>query len=185
MARTKQNTAPEDSELINQCQGGKTDSFEPLVDRHKQKIFQNIFRWVGDRELAEEMTQDVFMKAFAEISNFRGEAKFSTWLFQIARNRCHDFWRGKEKRHLQNKSWEDLNKKPALSPVAEQQAAQAQEVHRIRRALNSLPQIYREAISLRYLSEMSYREISRSVNEGVSNVKMRVARGLEMLRKKI
>lgn len=182
---TNSKPAVREDEIIRRCQKGEREPFAQLVDQHKNWIFTQIFRWVGEKTLAEEMAQDVFMKAYQEIRNFRGEAKFSTWLFQIARNRCHDFWRGRERHHLQNKSWEEIKGKPALSPQAEAQASQRQEIHRIRRVLDSLPENYREALSLRYLSEMSYKEISRSLGEGLSSVKMRVARGLEMLRKKL
>jgi RNA polymerase sigma-70 factor, ECF subfamily len=175
----------QDLELVRRCQEGEREVFAQLIERHKERIFLHVYRWVGQREKAEEILQEVFLKAFAELKRFRKEAKFSTWLFQIALNRCRDFWRSQKRYQGKDLSLEEMNPHLGIEPRVDAELEKQQEVALLRRALATLPAIYREVLSLRYLSELSFEEISQTIGEGLSNVKMRVARGLVQLRKKL
>lgn len=183
--KTPSQTSNRETEIIRRCQKGESDPFAELVDAYKEWIYRQIFFWVGDPEVAQEMAQEVFLKAYSQIGKFRGEAKFSTWLFQIARNRCRDHWRSKERHLGQHQSWEEVPEPPGLSPEAEDRAIVNQEIRKMKRALETLPEIYREALTLRFLNERSYDEIAGMLEEGVSSVKMRVARGVDLLRTKL
>ena len=174
-----------EAEAIRLCQRGDKEPFAKLVDHYKNWIFGLIFRWVGQKEVAEEMAQEVFLKAFAQIKNFRGEAKFSSWLYQIGLNRCRDYWRSREFRQRQDKALEEIAEWPALSPQAEDEIQLQQRQRILRRALESLPENYREALTLRYLHELSYEEMAELLGQGISNLKMRVSRGLDLLKNKL
>jgi len=171
------------TEWVTRCQEGDQEAFGPLVDHYQAWVFGNIYRRVGNRDKAEELSQEVFLKAFSQIGKFRREASFSTWLFQITRNHCRDFFRRKENRQALALSLEDLNQELALSPKIEAEMARQKASQTLRTAVANLPEIYREALSLRYFSEFSYEEMSKHQNQKISSLKMRVARGLDLLRK--
>lgn len=174
-----------ESEAIRSCQAGSSEAFARLVEHYRQWVFALIFRWVGRQEVAEDMVQEVFLKAYAKIKNFRGEAKFSSWLYQIARNRCLDYWRSREFRNAELKDFEPPVERLALSPQSEEALQQMQAQRSLRRALGTLPTHYREALTMRYLHELSYAEMAELSGEGISNLKMRVLRGLDLLKSKI
>lgn len=180
MSLIKEKREEADREVLKRCLRGETESFGEIVEAYKHSIFERVYRWVGHAETAEEITQDVFMKAFRQAGNFRGEAKFSTWLYQIALNRCRDFYRSGKSRKEQPLPPDTALESPA--PLEDEKAGRAEDAARLRRALEKLPPIYREAVSLRYLDEMSNEEITKVTGESLSNVKMRVSRGLMKLR---
>jgi len=172
-----------DRAILKRCLQGDAESFGEIVEAYKYPIFERIYRWVGHKETAEEITQDVFMKAFRQAGNFRGESKFSTWLYQIALNRCRDFYRSAKNQREQALIPEASLESPG--PPEDETASLAEDVVRLRKGLEKLPPIYREALSLRYLSEMSNEEIAKATGENLSNVKMRISRGLIKLRKQL
>lgn len=176
----------EDLEALSRCRQGEKQAYANIVDRHQGGVFRMIYRYVGQRERAEELTQEAFLKAYRELPKFRGEAKFSTWLYQIALNLCRDYWRGQKRRPEQLREPQELAAvvlSEAASP--ELQAQSGREAERLRRALDSLPEIYREALTLRYLADLSYEEMGEASGEGLSNLKMRVARGLAQLKRRL
>lgn len=177
------NREEQDQRVLDRCLEGEAEAFSEIIEAYKNSLYPMIYRWVGGKETAEEILQDVFLKAFRQLKKFRRESKFSTWLFQIALNRCRDFYRSQRVRKE-----EPLNPEmPILDtkPREDENVSAQEEILRLRQALKSLPPIYREALSLRYLNEMTHEEIAQALGEKLSNVKMRVTRGLIRLRKKL
>jgi RNA polymerase sigma-70 factor (ECF subfamily) len=173
----------QDRQVLSRCREGDTEAFRDVIEAYKNPLYHLIFRWVGHQEGAEELLQDVFLKAFRQIKNFRGESKFSTWIFQIAMNRCRDFHRS-----ARTRKEEALDPDMPLvdsRPKEDELLQSRHEITRVRSAVESLPAIYREALSMRYFAEMSIEEIAKSLGEGLSNVKMRISRGLVKLKSKL
>jgi len=77
----------EDAELVRQCTQGSREAFDSLVEKYYKKIYNLAYRFVGDPEEANDLAQEIFAAAYQNLKKFRGDAKFSTWLFQIASNR--------------------------------------------------------------------------------------------------
>jgi RNA polymerase sigma-70 factor (ECF subfamily) len=183
---SKRDQSPSDDvQLVHRCRQGEPEAFARLVEIHQTNLFVRIYRWIGQKEAAEEITQDVFLKAYRDLKNFRGDAKFSTWLFQIALNRCRDFWRAQKRSPA---GWVPLEEaRGAAEPgdPADLEAERNQKARNLRRALAELPEIYRETLALRFLNDLSCQEIAEATGQGISNVKMRLLRGLEKLRKKL
>ena len=171
-----------DSALIHRSLQGDKEAFARLVIHYQQSIYALLYRWVQDRLTAEEMTQEVFLNAYRNLASFRGEAKFSTWLTQIAINRCRDFSR-KKVRQIHSSEETDINELATPSET-ENQLVNYEQAQSLRRALESLPTIYRETLHLRFLEEKSITEIAVILSESHSNVKMRIARGLAKLKDK-
>ena len=173
-----------DLECLDRCRAGETAAFAVLVDRHKEAVFRWIYSWVGSRESAEELAQDVFLKAFRDLGNFRGDSKFSTWLHQIALSRCRDHWRSRQRKPESPVDVASMAKLESREVSAELRASTRQEGETLRCVMAELPDIYREALTLRFFGDLSYEEIAILLGESLSNVKMRVMRGLAQLRQK-
>ncbi len=177
-------TDVQDLEIIRRCQKGEWGLFASLVDKYKRWVFSHLYRWVGQKETAEEMAQEVFLKAFQDLKNFRKQAKFSTWLFQITLNQTRDFWRSQKRKEEKRGELSAASLSNFSKEGSEDLMIVEETITQLRAVLQSIPPIYRETLSLRYLSELSLEEIAQVQGEGLSNVKMRVARGLDQLRKK-
>lgn len=185
MNRKQSPTADPDLDALRRCRQGEGRAFAEIVDRHKSGVFRLIYRWLGQKERAEELAQDVFLKAYRDLAQFKGEAKFSTWLYQIAINRCRDDWRSRKRRPETALEPDLLSAKSAPQASPEGLLIAAREAEVLRKVLQELPDIYREALLLRYFGDQSYEEMAEGSGEGISNMKMRVARGLAQLRKRM
>jgi len=185
MDRQKSPSQDPDLEALRRCRQGEAQAFAEIVERHKNGVFRLIYRWVGQKERAEELAQDVFLKAYRDLANFREEAKFSTWIYQITLNRCRDYWRSQKRRPENSVAPEAMFAEASEEPSPETRAGTLAEAERLRRALDALPGIYRDALSLRYFGDLNYEEMAEICGEGLSNLKMRVARGLAQLRRKL
>lgn len=182
-----------DTELMLRVKKGDEPAFEELVDKYKQPVLNLVYRILRDATEAEDLAQNVFVQVFKSADRYRVEAKFSTWLFTIARNLCLNELR-RRSRH------------PADSLEA---AGETQEDHRARQfedkasvsapdlllreelsakvedALGSLPENQRTAILLFKEKEMSYEEISKIMDCSLSATKSLIHRGRETLKQKL
>src|SRR6476661_6798543 len=79
-------TNPTDAELVNACLAGRRDAFDLIVERHRRHVYQLCYRFVGNHEDASDLAQDVFIRAFRGLRNFKGQASIGTWLYRIAVN---------------------------------------------------------------------------------------------------
>jgi RNA polymerase sigma-70 factor, ECF subfamily len=177
-------------ELIVRMQAGDFAAFSELVDAHKDKIYALVYRLVGNKENAEDIIQETFLKAIDNISQFRGESSFGTWLYSIALNlsRAH-FARQKQADllpidnylpsrdeshdgHSQLLDWQDPHRMLETKELRET----------INRALDDLPYKYREAFLLRYYNELSVKEIAELTGQSEASTKSRILRARLALR---
>jgi RNA polymerase sigma-70 factor (ECF subfamily) len=185
-ARDRFDLPPEaERELLVRARGGDTQAYGRLVLAHQDRIFGLILRMVRDPLLAEELTQDVFLKAFRGLSGFREAARFTTWIYRIAVNLCHD-----ERQSLgaRNRAREiDLEGGPPflVDPdpgVRPDEAVEASEAAaNFQAGLDALEPKYREAFLLRHQEGLSYEEIAKALEISLSNAKVRVHRAREMI----
>jgi RNA polymerase sigma-70 factor, ECF subfamily len=177
-----------DAGLVAQVQDGELSAFEELVLRHHRRIYRMLMGITGNAEDAEDGTQNALMKAFERIDKFRGASKFATWLTRIAINEGIQRLRGRRRleplgddsrqaeekfrpRHL--RAWDDNPEQ--LYSRAEMRAL-------VERALLKLPTMYRVAVVLRDLEQLSTEEAARALSVGVAALKSRLLRGRLMLR---
>lgn len=172
-------------------------SFDALVTAYERRIFNVIYRIIGDYEEASDLTQETFISAYKSYSRFRGEAKVYTWLYQIALNHCRN--RLRQKGHRQAMRWESLDRPEGPNPegkVASRDIADSTQAphvvleekelrQRILAAVESLPPDYREVIILREIEGLSYNEIAEVTRLSLDNVKTRLSRARAMLRRKL
>jgi RNA polymerase sigma-70 factor (ECF subfamily) len=169
-----------DAVLIRRHLSGDRRAFETLFRRYQTPIFNLVSRMVGGED-AQDLTQDVFCNALRALHNFRGEAKFSTWLYSIARNVCLN-----RLRHTAVIREESLDEMQEGSPASDGLPDLAADVHKIAETrelqqivgsvLAKLPPEQRLLITLRDFEQLSYEEIGRIMEMSLSNVKSRLHR---------
>jgi len=167
-----------DEQLMLAYREGDAGAFEELYRRHKGGLFRFVLRSVRERAVAEELYQEIWMRAIEARGRYEVQAKFGTWLYTIAHNRLVDHWR---KRGLQLVALdaEDPRADPPAGMDAEPQriAEAKQGLERFARALEQLPPAQREAFLLHYEAEMSVAEIARATgsNEEAAKSRLRYA----------
>ena len=178
-----------DAELVQQVQGGNVDVFEELVRRHSRRVFGTLGGILGNLDDARDATQDVFLKAFENISRFEGRAKFSTWLISIAINTGTEMLRHRKPSEPIEGVDDDEDFRPrqiqrwAEDPEQIFSAAQRDEL--VRDAILRLPEKYRVALILRDINQLSTEEAAAALDLNVPALKARVLRGRLMLRERL
>ena len=168
----------DDSQLISQVKSGKVDAFKSLVERHQDYVFTLCYRVLGNREDAEEVTQDSFVKAFNGLSSFQGQAKFTTWIYRIAMNAAISY-RRKKRVHLE--TLEDFKKldQGEISNMVEYQKLEQKKFLQI--ALNTLLPDDASVLTLFYFKELSLEEMSEITGINVSTLKVKLYRARKRL----
>lgn len=166
-----------DKKLALLCQRGDPAAFAELVELYKKPIYNLACRMLSDREEANDIAQETFLRLYRHIHRYNSEHKFSTWIFAIASRLCIDRLR-KIKGSIQELSF-DI---PDTGPLPEQQVIHKQLREEIDIAINQLPEKYRLVILLRHVNELSYEEISTALEIPVNTVKTHLFRGREMLK---
>ena len=165
----------DDQELVRRVLAGQTDDFRVLVDRHQQSIFRIASGLVGNREEAQDVTQEAFLAAFANLSGYdSSRAAFSTWLFTIARNRCLNLL--KRRRPIALNALDSIGDVASADPIVSQELSQ-----QLDRALASLPVEQRSAFVLAEIEELPYAEIARIERTSIGTVKSRIHRAKQRL----
>ena len=178
-----------DEELVARSKTGDLESFNQLVKRWERPIFALAYRTLGREEDARDVTQETFLRAFRALSGFKGDAKFSSWLYRIALNLCRD-WIRKERRApiVAVPDGVDVEQLAAeRGPVAsvEDLAARAELSRGVAKAMELLPAEQRQAIILKEYHGLTFQEIADLMRCPLSTVKTRVYQGLSTLRKEL
>lgn len=177
-------TTKTDMELIESCLAGDEYGFEELVDRYKNLVYSIILRQTRDSEEANDLAQDVFLKAYKNLARYTPEFKFSTWIMRITSNHIIDQHR---KKKLDTVSYEAYTEESgvgiagyAASP--ETAYLKQEETDRIGKIIADLPDMYKIPVVLYHQEGLSYQEISDKIGEPISKVKNRIFRGRKMLK---
>lgn len=185
-------TEPSDEELLVAYRNGEVTAFRTLFERYRKPLFNFLLRRVRDRGRAEELYQDVWTKVIERSDEFRGDSKFSTWMYAIARNRCIDHSRRmKFRAHRSLESTEPGACQPILERVANPQpdtddlAAASTLRKRIAAAVEELPVDQREVFLLRQVQGLAFQDIADIVCTPVNTVKSRMRYALERLQSQL
>lgn len=182
--------ADEDKELVRRSLKGEKQAFEILVRKYQQPIFNYFGRLVGGRELSLDLSQEVFLRAYAALHTYKEKYQFSTWLFRIASNLLIDYWRKKKIPVVPIESDpEEEDRQPVPLPDREPPVSETYEkkkmLEKIEQAISQLPETWRELFVLRHMNEFSYEEIATIKNLPVGTVKNRVFQAKEWLRSRL
>lgn len=177
-----------DNQLIDRVLGGEPDAFGTLVRRWERPIYGLTFRMLGHAEDARDATQETFISAYSNLKNFRGDAKFSSWLYRIALNVCHSKLRKRSGRGDASleQQFEDVGFEPA-SPLqaADDRLLGDQVGEHVRRALGAIPAEMRQVIVMKEYEDLKFHEIAEILDIPLSTVKTRMYTGLKELRKRL
>jgi len=165
--------------------------FDAIVAKYEKPVYNLIYRLIGDRDEAADLTQDTFVAAFRSMSDFRGDASVYTWLYRIAVNKCKNAFKERDRRRarvgpgLDADLEAELVRGPsdAFEPDAVLERKELRE--RIERAIAQLPPDYRIVAVLRDLHGLSYEEIARTADLSIDVVRTRIARARALLRQKL
>lgn len=177
-----------DDELLAAYVAGDMAAFEELYGRYERPVFGFILRSVSNRETAEDLLQELFTRVVQAAAGWRGEAKFSTWLFVMARNLCRDHARRMVHRRHASLDAQANEGAPLVERIAGPLSASDHEVdmkranETIATAVDALPEEQREAFLLRFVSDLPFGEIAIMTNVSENTVKSRVRYALERLR---
>ena len=180
-------TREQEAAIVRKVLGGDANAFETLVLEYEKNVYNIALRMTGNSEDAADMTQEAFIKAYNSLQSFRGDSKFSVWLYRIVSNVCLDFLRSKNRRPTVSLSVEDDDGEDAQLDVADDSQSPELLLDRkltresVRRGLDSLPPDYRQILLLREIQGLSYDEIAQALCLEVGTVKSRIFRARKRL----
>jgi RNA polymerase sigma-70 factor (ECF subfamily) len=179
-----------DRQTIQEIRNGQERRFAVLVDRHKDRALTLAVRIVGNREEAEEVVQDSFIRAFRSLDTFRGDSRFGTWFHRIVYNVCMT-------RVIRRREGDGMAGEGAAEELPEELAAPEEETDLLKKledaelqallckAIARLPEKQKTAITLFYVQEMTYEEIAGVIGQPIGSVKTYLFRGREALRRSV
>ena len=155
-------------------------SFSAYYNQHKHQVFSFFFyRLNGDRATAEDLTGDVFVKAFEHFDSFDPSKKFYSWIFAIVRNTLTDYFRT-QKKYVALEEGEEVSDQNSVAFI--RQVDCGLRMNKIHDALNKIPPFQKECVLLKYLGELTTKEIALATQETEDNVRQSVSRALSKLR---
>jgi RNA polymerase sigma-70 factor (ECF subfamily) len=177
--------------IIQRAKNGDRNAFAELVDLYKDKVYHVSYRMLGNRQEAEDVAQETFLRVYTNLDNYDPQYKFSTWIYRIASNLSIDILR-KRKKNLsidaevsgaEGMDWHERLADTGKGPEEEVLTDELQE--EVQDAIMELNPKYRAVMLLRYIEDLSLQEISEAIQLPISTIKTRIHRGREALRKKL
>ncbi|MFT4625990.1 MAG: RNA polymerase sigma-70 factor (ECF subfamily) [Myxococcota bacterium] len=182
---------PTDDELVRRFKEGDRHAYSEIVRRYQDRVFSQCLRWIGERQVAEEVAQDVFIALFRSLPKFRGDARLSTWIFRVVVNHCKN--RRLYRRRRQHGKHEPLEGQRPDDPdapkrqIADDSPGADAGIHRseaeelVHTALAHLDDEQRQIVILRDVQDLSYQEISEILGLPRGTVKSRIHRARAQL----
>lgn len=175
----------QDQILIDRCLAGDSRAFNDLINRYKRQVFALIFRLVHNQSDAEDIAQNTFIKAYKSLGSYDPSYPFLTWLFKIAHNSAIDFLRAQKPDSLSIHDEENPLDIEDTDTSLEERIEAASQQELIDKVLGTLPPLYREILILRHQQELSYEEISETLDIPVGTVKIRLFRARDIMKQKL
>ena len=180
---TRPLAALDERSLIEACLAGEAGAFDLIVERHRRSIYQLCYRFVGNHEDASDLSQDVFLRAFRGLKNFRGQSSIATWLYRIGVNVCLNRVNAKAPLNQPADPIDDYLLVDVRSESPADRILKQERDARVRAAIAQLPEKQRAALILRTYHEMSHQEIADVLGSSVGAVKANFFHALGHLKK--
>ncbi len=180
-------TREQEAAVIQAVLGGDVNAFEKLVKEYEKNVYNLALRMTGNSEDAADMSQEAFIKAYNSITSFRGDSKFSVWLYRIVSNVCLDFLRSRNRKQTVSLSAENDDGEDVELDIADETQSPELLLDRsmtrdaVRRGLAALPPDHREILLLREIQGLSYEEIADVLGLEEGTVKSRIFRARKKL----
>ena len=180
-------TREEEYAVVERVLGGDTDAFEALVTAYQKQIYNLTLRYVSSPEDAADLTQEAFLRAFRSLSSFRGDSRFSVWMYRLTTNICIDFLRSRGRGSASSLTVENEDEDIEELDVPDERFEPQKELERrelrraVREGLQTLSEDAREIVILRELEGLSYAEIGERLGLEAGTVKSRLFRARKAL----
>jgi RNA polymerase sigma-70 factor (ECF subfamily) len=186
-----------DKEIVERFNSGDNSVFSVLADRYLNKAYQIAYGILGNKQDAEEVSQDVFLRIYKALPKFRGDAEFSTWMYRIAVNLAKNKYRWNKSRGSKKNisiqaslgndedSFSLEDRISDESPLPDEKVELSEFEQNIMDEIEELPELYREALILRNVEEMSYEDIAKVLGCKLGTIKSRIARAREELKSRL
>lgn len=180
-------TREQELTVIRRVQHGDVEAFELLVAAYEKNVFNVALQMTGNREDAQDMAQEAFIKAYSSLSSFRGDSRFSSWLYRIVANVCLDFKRRQSRRPSASLTVEDDEGESVQLDIADESQSpetlleQKMTREAVREGLQQLPDEQRQILLLREIQGLSYEEIGEAMGLEAGTVKSRIFRARKKL----
>lgn len=171
-----------EQDLLAECRNGNRKAFEVLYKANQKRVYSVALNFFGgNRELAEDITQHVFLKIFSKISDFRADSEFTTWVYRMTINACIDEQRRTRRFFSIENFFGDFRTRRAANESLEK----CEIAGEIQKAIGALKEKFRLPILLKYSEGLSYEEIAKVLNCSVGTISSRLNRGHKMLAQKL
>lgn len=180
-------TREQEAAVIRRVLDGDGNAFEALVAAYEKNVYNLALRMTGNAQDAEDMAQEAFVKAYTSLPGFRGDSKFSVWLYRIVSNVCLDFLRRQNRRPASSLSLEDEDGEESQMDIPDESQSPEQLLERsltqeaVQRGLQSLSEEQRQILLLREIQGLSYEEIGETLGLEPGTVKSRIFRARKKL----
>ena len=182
-----------DKELLEQVVSGNQNAFRLLVDKYQILVFNTCLGFVGNRQSAEDLSQDVFVEMHRSISKFRGDSKLSTWLYRIAVNKSLNHIRDNKKhnivrsieRFFYGEKEEKLDVEDYVYGLTDAPLEQQQHAKELHSAIQSLPENQQIAFNLNKFDDLSYKQIAEVMDVSLSTVESLIHRAKKNLQRRL
>lgn len=182
----------QETELVNRLKDGDEEAFRMIFKDSHKKVLNTCYRIVNDREIAEDLTQEVFIKVHSAVKYFRGDSKFSTWIYRIAVTKSLDHLRAQKRKKRfgflffsDDDNERQIQKKISNNHNPGESLENEERKYFLFKALNSIPENQRVAFSLRNYDALSYQEIADILGISVSAVESLIHRAKRNLEKRL
>jgi len=172
-----------DIDLVRLAKKGEGEAFDVLVQRYQTKVTHLVYRYVNNRDTALDLVQDIFLKVYKNLVHFKGESKFSSWIYRVASNDCIDHLRKAKIRKVQSLDhYQEVGFDVADTHHEKDIAGHYEamdERDRVRKALGDLPEEQRTVVVLKIYQDMTFGEIAEILQEPVSTIKSRLYKAFQ------
>lgn len=176
-----------DEQLAARCRAGDLDAFGTVYARYERQVFRYAYHLLGDREDADDVKQETFLKAYQAMGAFRSEASLQTWLFKICGNLCRDRIKSWENRKVvyDSSAHQDraADASHALDPAVIVDVSETKAL--VLKAMHNLPPAHREVLVLHEIEELSYEDIAGILGCSAASVKLKVFRARRLLKERV
>lgn len=168
----------QEADLVRRCQLSDEEAFGILLGKYRDVLFGTAYLMMGNKDLAEDVVQEALIRIWKHISSFRSESKIKTWMVRIVMNEVKRYRR---KKYLSLVSLKHASEIPDDLPGIEAELLRDDDYQRLQQALEVLPRKQKEAVVLRYFSELTVPEVAKVMGEREGTIKSRLSRGLHRL----
>ena len=185
---TARDTNTNDIDIINDIFAGNINAFEVLVKKYEKMIYNLAMTKLRNRETAEDITQECFLRAYKMLRSYRTDSAFSTWIYRICQNLIIDYYRKNKNFKTYSLTTNDDDGEEKVQDIADsseeplEAIVRQEKVEKVRELINSLPDDLREVIILRDIKDYSYKEIADMLDLEIGTVKSRLSRSREKLK---